>query len=85
MANITITIPDESIPRFIEALCASNNLPINGANARKVVIQYVKDVTKGYEEQLMRKSYELSRQEEEAILTQNVSTTLEEIETVAIV
>ena len=49
MANITLTIPDNQIQRVIDALCGRARVTPSGANAKTVVINYVKSVVRRYE------------------------------------
>lgn len=50
MAQLTLTIPDEHVARVIEALCITGGKsPINAANAREVVRDWVKTTTLNYE------------------------------------
>jgi len=49
MATLTITIPDAVATRVYTALCVRGSLPVNAANAKTVVIDYIKTVTKHYE------------------------------------
>lgn len=50
MATLTITIPDAVVPRVQTALCAYGQRPIvNTANAKSVVVDFIKTVTRNYE------------------------------------
>lgn len=49
MANITITIPDQYIDRVATALCISAGMAVTNANAKKVLIDYLKNTTLSYE------------------------------------
>lgn len=49
MATITLTIPDASLPRVRAALCIKGGLPDTNANAKQVVIDYVKAVVREVE------------------------------------
>jgi hypothetical protein len=42
MAQITLNIPDDVVTRVVKALCEANQLPVSNANAKKAVINYVK-------------------------------------------
>lgn len=50
MATLTITIPDAVVPRVQTALCAYGQRPtVNAANAKAVVVDFIKTVTRNYE------------------------------------
>lgn len=49
MASITLTIPDEQLPRIRAALCTHGGLTESNANAKKVVIQMVRQVVQQIE------------------------------------
>jgi hypothetical protein len=50
MAQMTITIADEHVTRVITALCVTGGKsPINAANAREVVREWVRTTTLAYE------------------------------------
>lgn len=42
MANVTLTIPDNILPRVINGLCAAVNLPPTNANAKLALISLIK-------------------------------------------
>lgn len=50
--NITLTVPDDKVTRIATALCHEYNLPVTNANAKKVLIDFVKNTTIGYERKL---------------------------------
>jgi hypothetical protein len=58
MAQITLTIPDEHVQRVIDALClgTANPVPATPANAKDVVIQWVKDHVLEYEMEMARRA-----------------------------
>jgi len=58
MASISITIPDEHVQRVVDALCLSgaNPLPATPANAKLVVITWVKDRVLEYEMEMARRA-----------------------------
>lgn len=49
MANITLSIPDEAIPRVVSALCDSEGLKATNANAKKALIMQIKRLVRNYE------------------------------------
>lgn len=50
MATLTITIPDAVVTRVQDALCAyGNRSPANAANAKAVLIDFMKTVTRNHE------------------------------------
>jgi len=49
MASINLTIPDAQLPRVRAALCAQAGLAESNANAKEALIQWVKQVVRGYE------------------------------------
>ncbi len=42
MASITLTIPDALLPRVVSALCQYGAVPQTNANAKAVVVDWVK-------------------------------------------
>jgi hypothetical protein len=42
MATITITIPDAQLQRVINGLCVAGRIPATPANAKQVVLDYIK-------------------------------------------
>lgn len=49
MANITLTIPDASLPRVRAALCLTAGLPDTNANAKQALIDIIKDTVRAVE------------------------------------
>ncbi len=49
MAEITITIPDDQAVRVRNALCDSVALPRTAANARGVVVRFIRDTVRNTE------------------------------------
>lgn len=49
MAQIIIEVPDNQVTRVQTALCTTANLAISAANAKSVIVNYIKAVVKRYE------------------------------------
>jgi hypothetical protein len=61
MAVITLTIPDEVLPRVIEALCVDCERPADSPLtraqfARQQIIQYVRSVVRQHEARIAREA-----------------------------
>lgn len=52
MATVTITIPDEYANIVVAALCDTEGTTPTAANAKKVVVNYIKDTTINYKRRL---------------------------------
>ena len=52
MATITITIPDAQLQRVINGLCASVGTAATPANAKQVVLTYIKATVLAVEQQV---------------------------------
>jgi hypothetical protein len=49
MATLTITIPDDQLLRVETALCTVNGVAVSAANAKQIVVNYIRQTVIGYE------------------------------------
>lgn len=84
MANITVTIPDQHVTRVIEALTKTAGLTATPANAKKALVQHIKDVTLNYESRAKHEEYKLASEQLEQTYSAEQETAKTKIDNIAI-
>lgn len=55
MADVTLTIPDEHLPRVVTALCAAEGLDESPSNARRALMRQLRRLVESHEARTIRR------------------------------